>query len=170
MKRRFADYVSVLPESFMTAEADKNIDNLIELTADVVAAYVSNNPVPVGDLPALIGQVHAALKGTAGSVSVEEPQALKPAVPIRKSVTPDYIISLEDGKKFKSLKRHLSTHYGLTPNEYRAKWGLPADYPMVAPNYAAARSALAKTMGLGRKPKEPETPAPAKRARKKAAA
>ncbi|PZV34494.1 MucR family transcriptional regulator [Mesorhizobium kowhaii] len=155
----------------MTEDADKNIDTLIELTADVVSAYVSNNPVPVGDLPALIGQVHAALKGTAGSVSAEEPQALKPpAVPIRKSVTPDYIISLEDGKKFKSLKRHLSTHYGLTPDEYRAKWGLPGDYPMVAPNYAAARSALAKTMGLGRKPKEPETPAPAKRTRKKVAA
>ncbi|RJT26522.1 MucR family transcriptional regulator [Mesorhizobium waimense] len=154
----------------MTEEADDNIDVLIELTADVVSAYVSNNPVPVGDLPALIGQVHAAFKGTAESVSAEEPQALKPAVPIRKSVTPDYIICLEDGKKFKALKRHLSTHYGLTPDEYRAKWGLPADYPMVAPNYAAARSALAKTIGLGRKPKEPETPAPAKRTRKKVAA
>ncbi|MER8929467.1 MucR family transcriptional regulator [Mesorhizobium sp. M0220] len=154
----------------MTEEADNNIDNLIELTADVVSAYVSNNPIPVGDLPALIAQVHAALKGTAGRVSAEEPGVLKPAVPIRKSVTPDYIISLEDGKKFKSLKRHLSTHYGLTPDGYRAKWGLPADYPMVAPNYAAARSALAKTMGLGRKPKEPETPAPTKRTRKKGAA
>ncbi|WP_192246865.1 MucR family transcriptional regulator [Mesorhizobium silamurunense] len=155
----------------MTEEADKNIDTLIELTADVVSAYVSNNPVPVGELPALIGQVHAALKGTAGAgVSAEEPEALKPAVPIRKSVTPDNIICLEDGKKFKSLKRHLSTHYGLTPDGYRAKWHLPADYPMVAPNYAAARSALAKTMGLGRKPKEPETPAPAKRTRKKVAA
>ncbi|WP_192384273.1 MucR family transcriptional regulator [Mesorhizobium silamurunense] len=154
----------------MTEEADNNIDVLIELPADVVSAYVSNNPVPVGDLPALIGQVHAALKGPAGtSSSAEEPQALKPAVPIRKSVTPDYIISLEDGKKFKSLKRHLSTHYGLTPDEYRVKWGLPADYPMVAPNYAATRSALAKTMGLGRKPKEPETEL-AKRTRKKAAA
>ncbi|EHH13902.1 transcriptional regulator [Mesorhizobium amorphae CCNWGS0123] len=174
MKRRFADYVSRRLESFMTEEAEKNIDTLIELTADVVSAYVSNNPVPVGDLPALIGQVHAALKGTAGSVSTQEPEPLKPAVPIRKSVTPDYIISLEDGKKFKSLKRHLSTHYGLTPDEYRAKWGLPADYPMVAPNYASARSALAKTMGLGRKPKEPETPEPApepaKRTRKKVAA
>ncbi|MER9925586.1 MucR family transcriptional regulator [Mesorhizobium sp. M0048] len=152
----------------MTEEADNNMDNLIELTADVV--YVSNNPIPVGDLPALIAQVHAALKGTAGSVSAEEPGVLKPAVPIRKSVTPDYIISLEDGKKFKSLKRHLSTHHGLTPDGYRAKWGLPADYPMVAPNYAAARSALAKTMGLGRKPKAPEAPAPTKRTRKKVAA
>ncbi|MER9483859.1 MucR family transcriptional regulator [Mesorhizobium sp. M0195] len=154
----------------MTEEAAKNIDTLIELTADVVSAYISNNPVPVGDLPALIGQVHAALKGTAAGVTAQKPVALMPAVPIRKSVTPDYIISLEDGKKFKSLKRHLSIHHGLTPDEYRAKWGLPADYPMVAPNYAAARSALAKTMGLGRKPKEPETPAPTNRTRKKVAA
>ncbi|KQU86257.1 MucR family transcriptional regulator [Mesorhizobium sp. Root102] len=156
----------------MTEETDNNIDVLIELTADVVSAYVSNNPVPVGELPALIGQVHAALKGTAGaSLSAEEPEVLKPAVSIRKSVTPDHIICLEDGKKFKSLKRHLSTHYGLTPDNYRVKWGLSADYPMVAPNYAASRSALAKTMGLGRKPKEPETPPqPAKRTRKKVAA
>ncbi|ANN60807.1 MucR family transcriptional regulator [Mesorhizobium loti] len=154
----------------MTDETESKADNLIELTAHVVSAYVSNNPVPVGELPGLISQIHIALKGTAGNAAPEKPEALKPAVPIRKSVTPDYIVSLEDGKKFKSLKRHLATHYGLTPDEYRAKWGLPADYPMVAPNYAAARSALAKTMGLGRKPKEPETPAPAKRAGKKAAA
>lgn len=154
----------------MTEEADNNTDALIELTADVVSAYVSNNPVPAGELPALIGQVHAALRGTANGATPEKPEALKPAVPIKKSVTPDYIISLEDGKKFKSLKRHLSTRYGLTPDEYRAKWGLPADYPMVAANYAAARSALAKTMGLGRKSKEPEKPTPAKRTRKKAAA
>ncbi|MER8779298.1 MucR family transcriptional regulator [Mesorhizobium sp. M0977] len=154
----------------MAEDADKKMDALIELTADVVSAYVSNNPVQVGDLPALIGQVHAALKGTAGSVSAAEPEALKPAVPIKKSVTPDYIISLEDGKKFKSLKRHLSTQHGLTPDEYRAKWGLPTDYPMVAPNYAATRSALAKTMGLGRKPKEPEAPEPTKRSRKKVSA
>ncbi|TIT19091.1 MAG: MucR family transcriptional regulator [Mesorhizobium sp.] len=154
----------------MTEEADHNLDALIELTADVVSAYVSNNPVPVGDLPALIGQVHAALKGTSGSVSAEQPQALNPAVPIKKSVMADYIICLEDGKNFKSLKRHLSTHYGLTPDEYRAKWGLPAGYPMVAPNYAAARSALAKTMGLGRKPKQSETLASAKRTGKKVAA
>ncbi|TJW67037.1 MAG: MucR family transcriptional regulator, partial [Mesorhizobium sp.] len=129
-----------------------------------VSAYVSNNPLPVGELPALIGQVHTALKGTMGGL-VAKPEDLKPAVPIRKSVTPDYIISLEDGKKFKSLKRHLATHYGLTPEEYRAKWGLSADYPMVAPNYAAARSALAKTMGLGRKPNEAQQAAPAKRSR-----
>ncbi len=154
----------------MTEETESHTDNLVELTADVVSAYVSNNPVPVGELPALIGHVYVALKGTAGAVVSERPEVLKPAVPIRKSVTPDYIISLEDGKKFKSLKRHLSTHYGLTPDEYRAKWGLPADYPMVAPNYAATRSALAKALGLGRKPKEPEKPTPAKRPRKKAAA
>lgn len=154
----------------MTEETESNADNLIGLTADVVSAYVSNNPVPVGELSALIGQVYAALKGTADGVVPEKSEVLNPAVPIKKSVTPDYIISLEDGKKFKSLKRHLSTHYGLTPDEYRTKWGLPANYPMVAPNYAAARSALAKTMGLGRKPKEPEKPAPAKRTRKKAGA
>lgn len=154
----------------MIEETESNSDNLIGLTADVVSAYVSNNPVPVGELSALIGQVYAALKGTADGVVPEKSEALNPAVPIKKSVTPDYIISLEDGKKFKSLKRHLSTQYGLTPDEYRTKWGLPANYPMVAPNYAAARSALAKTMGLGRKPKEPEKPAPAKRTRKKAGA
>ncbi|CDX53242.1 Putative MucR family transcriptional regulatory protein y4pD (fragment) [Mesorhizobium plurifarium] len=130
-------------------ETDDNTSAVIELTAEVVSAYVSNNPVPVGDLPALIDRVHGALKSAGGAA--EKPEALTPAVPIRKSVTPDYIISLEDGKKFKSLKRHLSVHYGLTPDEYRAKWGLPADYPMVAPNYAAARSSLAKSMGLGRK-------------------
>ncbi|OBQ86537.1 MucR family transcriptional regulator [Mesorhizobium sp. WSM3873] len=152
----------------MTEEAENNTDALIELTAEVVSAYVSNNPLPVGELPALIGQVHTALKGTMGGL-VAKPEDLKPAVPIRKSVTPDYIISLEDGKKFKSLKRHLATHYGLTPEEYRAKWGLSADYPMVAPNYAAARSALAKTMGLGRKPNEAQQAAPAKRSRNKAA-
>ncbi len=113
--------------------------------------------------------MHSALKNRANGTVDEKVEALKPAVPIKRSVTQDYIISLEDGKKFKSLKRHLATHYGLTPDEYRAKWGLPADYPMVAPAYAAARSALAKTMGLGRKPKEPEKLTPAKRTRKKAA-
>ncbi|MET3794479.1 MucR family transcriptional regulator [Aquamicrobium terrae] len=145
-------------------------DNLIELTADVVSAYVSNNPVPVADLPTLIDQVHTALKSRINGTVEEAPEPPKPAVPVKKSVTPDYIVCLEDGKQFKSLKRHLSTHYGLTPEEYRAKWGLPTDYPMVAPNYAAARSALAKTMGLGRKPKKAEKPAPAKRSRTKATA
>lgn len=154
----------------MTEETSPKSD-LIGLTADVVSAYVSNNPVPVADLPGLIGDVHATLQRVHGGTSLEEASpAPKPAVPIRKSVTPDYIVSLEDGKKFKSLKRHLSTHYGMTPDEYRAKWGLPADYPMVAPNYAAARSALARSMGLGRKRKEPDPPAPTKRGRRKAAA
>ncbi|MCA8895574.1 MAG: MucR family transcriptional regulator [Amphiplicatus sp.] len=129
----------------------QNNDALIELTADVVAAYVSNNPVPVGELPNLIADVHAAL-GRVGSVAepvqVDKP---KPAVNPKKSVHDDYIICLEDGKKFKSLKRHLMTHYGLTPEQYREKWGLEASYPMVAPSYAAARSQLAKKMGLGRK-------------------
>jgi predicted transcriptional regulator len=121
----------------------------IELAADIVSAYVSNNSVPASDLPNLIGEVHAALlRVTAGSapIVVETP---KPAVPPKKSITNDYIICLEDGKKFKSLKRHLRTQYNMSPEEYREKWGLPADYPMVAPNYAQARSNLAKQMGLG---------------------
>ncbi|MEI2384613.1 MucR family transcriptional regulator [Breoghania sp. JC706] len=124
-------------------------DNLIDLTADIVSAYVSNNTVPATDLPQLINEVYGALQKTSGVVSEPEPEPLKPAVPVKKSVTPDYIICLEDGKQFKSLKRHLRTHYDMTPEEYREKWGLPADYPMVAPNYAAARSDLAKKMGLG---------------------
>ncbi|WP_321505190.1 MucR family transcriptional regulator [Breoghania sp.] len=124
-------------------------DNLIDLTADIVSAYVSNNTVPATDLPQLINEVYGALQKTSGAVTEPEPEPLKPAVPIKKSVTPDYIICLEDGKQFKSLKRHLRTHYDMTPEEYREKWGLPSDYPMVAPNYAAARSDLAKKMGLG---------------------
>ncbi|MET3662649.1 MucR family transcriptional regulator [Aquamicrobium ahrensii] len=139
-----------------TAETSpKNIDTLIELTADVVAAYVSNNPVPASELPNLIADIHAALGRVGGSVSAE-PQPVdkqKPAVNPKKSVHDDFIICLEDGKKFKSLKRHLMTHYGLTPEQYREKWGLDANYPMVAPSYAAARSELAKKMGLGRKRK-----------------
>jgi predicted transcriptional regulator len=131
----------------------RNSDMLIELTADVVAAYVSNNPVPVGELPSLIADVHAAL-GRVGSASEQPPaDKQKPAVNPKRSVHDDYIVCLEDGKKFKSLKRHLMTHYGLTPDQYREKWGLEATYPMVAPNYASARSALAKKMGLGRKRK-----------------
>ena len=123
--------------------------NYIELAADIVSAYVSNNSVPAGDLPALISDVHAALSKV-GTAPLEVPaEAPKPAVPVKKSVTPDYIICLEDGKKFKSLKRHLRTQYNMTPEQYREKWGLPADYPMVAPNYAKARSELAKEMGLG---------------------
>ena len=118
------------------------------LTAGLVAAYVSNNSVPAGELQRLIAEVRAAFSGAAPIAPVEE---LKPAVAIKKSVTPSHIICLEDGKKFKSLTRHLRTHYDLTPAEYRLKWGLPKDYPMVAPEYAAKRSQLAKDMGLGRK-------------------
>jgi predicted transcriptional regulator len=123
--------------------------NFIQLTAEIVSAYVSNNTVSAGDIPGLINQVHAALarvSGTAGEISTEP---LKPAISVKKSVTPEYIVCLEDGKKFKSLKRHLRTQYNMTPEQYREKWNLPADYPMVAPNYAAARSELAKQMGLG---------------------
>lgn len=123
--------------------------NIVDLSAEIVAAFVANNTVSVQDLPALISSVHGALSAAATG-KVEEPAPeLKPAVPIKKSVTPDAIVCLEDGKAFKSLKRHLRTKYGLSPDEYRSKWGLPADYPMVAPNYAAARSTLAKNMGLG---------------------
>jgi predicted transcriptional regulator len=127
----------------------------IELTADVVSAYVSNNPVPVGELSKLIADIYTALGQVNGTAPAAEAELQKPAVPIKRSVTPDYIISLEDGRKFKSLKRHLSAHYDMTPDEYRAKWNLPSDYPMVAPNYAAVRSEMAKAIGLGRKPGEP---------------
>ncbi len=124
---------------------------LVELTTDLVSAYVGNNTVPVSDLPGLIADVHAAL-GTAKSVSASGSlEKQKPAVSPRKSVHHDYIICLEDGKKFKSLKRHIRTHYDLSPEEYREKWGLGHDYPMVAPAYAEARSRLAREMGLGRK-------------------
>ena len=123
--------------------------NYIELAADIVSAYVSNNSVPSGDLPSLINDVHLALVKVAGSSSEAPAEAPKPAIPVKKSITPDYIVCLEDGKKFKSLKRHLRTQYNMTPEQYRERWGLPADYPMVAPNYAKARSQLAKQMGLG---------------------
>ncbi|MCX2722240.1 MucR family transcriptional regulator [Roseibium salinum] len=133
---------------------DSPVDaNLIDLTADIVSAYVSNNTVASTDLPSLINEVYGALQRTATASSEPEPEPLKPAVPVKKSVMPDYIICLEDGKKFKSLKRHLRTHYNMTPEEYREKWDLGADYPMVAPNYAAARSELAKKMGLGQQRK-----------------
>lgn len=166
----FADCPSVIGEPFVTEETKLQTDSLIELTADVVSAYVSNNPVPVAELPGLIGQVHATLERVRGGAAEPAPEPAKPAVSIRKSITDDYIICLEDGKRFKSLKRHLATHYNLSPDEYRAKWSLPDHYPMVAPNYAAARSALAKTMGLGRKRKVAEKPSPTKRGRKKAPA
>jgi len=128
---------------------DEAQGDLIGLTAQIVSAYVSKNALASGDLSSLIGDVHQALVRASGNVEVEERDELKPAVPVKKSVTPDYIVCLEDGKKFKSLKRHLRTHYKMSPEEYRAKWQLPHDYPMVAPNYAAARSQLAKKMGLG---------------------
>ena len=127
--------------------------NLIELASDIVAAYVSRNVIQPSDLPNLIGTVHQALKSL--GQPQEQPEVvveLKPAVPIRKSVQPDYIVCLEDGKKLKMLKRHLTSSYGMTPEEYRRKWGLPDDYPMVAPNYAKTRSELALKLGLGRKP------------------
>ena len=128
---------------------DTAAGDYIELTADIVSAYVSNNTVSAADIPALIGQIHSALVRVGGGHIEAPSEPLKPAVPLKRSVTPDFIICLEDGKKFKSLKRHLRTQYNMTPEAYREKWGLPPDYPMVAPNYAAARSELAKQMGLG---------------------
>jgi predicted transcriptional regulator len=154
----------------------QNMPNTIELAADIVSAFVSNNSIPVTELPALIGSVHEALNRVAGSSTEQKEEPKEPAVSIKKSVQPDYIICLEDGKRFKSLKRHLRTVYNLTPEQYRAKWGLPASYPMVAPNYAAARSELAKQMGLGARrrqaepvPDAPQPAAPTKGRRKKAA-
>lgn len=131
-----------------------NPELLVELTAEIVAAYVGNHVVPVGDLPSLIADVHSALFNTsAPQPVVAQVEKQKPAVSVRKSVQDDQITCLECGGSFKSLKRHLMTHFGLTPDQYREKWGLDPSYPMVAPNYANARSALAKKMGLGRKPK-----------------
>ena len=122
----------------------------IVLTADIVSAYVSNNTVSSAEIPALISQVYSALMRVSNGAAVAGPaEPLKPAVSIKRSITPEYLVCLEDGKQFKSLKRHLRTQYQMTPDQYRAKWNLPADYPMVAPNYAAARSQLAKQMGLG---------------------
>ena len=127
---------------------------IIDLAAHIVAAYVGNNSVPAAELPNLIYDVVGALNRVQGGAPQEvEAEPVRPAVPVKKSVTNDYIICLEDGKKFKSLKRHLRTHYNMSPEEYREKWGLPADYPMVAPNYAIARSQLAKKMGLGQQRK-----------------
>jgi len=125
------------------------------LSADIVSAYVSHNALSASDIPRLIASVHATLTGLGGAVELEAAVELRPAVAVKKSITPDYLICLEDGKKFKSLKRHLRTEYDMSPEEYRAKWGLPPDYPMVAPTYSEARSRLAKTIGLGRKPKTP---------------
>jgi len=124
-------------------------ERYIELTARIVSAYVSNNSVPANDLPALIDQVHTALTRVSGGQVDMVSEPLRPAIPLKKSITPDHIVCLEDGKKFKSLKRHLRTQYNMTPEQYREKWSLAPDYPMVAPNYAAARSQLARQMGLG---------------------
>lgn len=133
---------------------------LITLTSDIVAAHVSNNSVNVDELPTLISNVFGALAGLGDAAPVEE-KTPEPAVSVRASIKPDYIVCLEDGKKLKMLKRHLMTHYNMTPDQYRARWNLPADYPMVAPNYAEKRRDLAKKIGLGRKPGQ-------KRGRKKA--
>ncbi|MFN3764595.1 MAG: MucR family transcriptional regulator [Aliihoeflea sp.] len=121
---------------------------LLELTTQIVCAYVSHNPVPASEVSGLIGSVHRSIAAQGQSTAPERTQ--EPAVPVRKSVTPDYIISLEDGRKFRTLSRHLMAKYGMTPEQYRRKWGLPDDYPMVAPNYAVERSKIAKSMGLGR--------------------
>jgi predicted transcriptional regulator len=121
----------------------------IDLTANIVSAYLSNNPTPASEIPNLISQVHSALLRVSSGRSEAPAEPAKPAVPLKKSINPDYLVCLEDGKRFKSLKRHLRTQYNMTPEQYRDKWGLPADYPMVAPNYAVARSQLAKKMGLG---------------------
>ncbi len=138
----------------MTDEVAENADDnaaLVDLTADIVSAYVSHNVIPAADLPNLINQVHGALGTLMGHPAEPPKEEQKPAVPPKKSITPDYLICLEDGKRFKSLKRHLKTHYNLSPDQYREKWGLPSDYPMVAPSYAEARSRLAKQMGLGQR-------------------
>jgi predicted transcriptional regulator len=132
------------------AEQEAGEDTLLTLTADIVAAHVSNNSVAVNDLPNLIQNVHQALRGISATSAAPEVK-LEPKVSIRSSVKPDYIVCLEDGKKLKMLKRHLMTHYSMTPEQYRQKWGLSADYPMVAPNYAEQRRTLAKSIGLGTK-------------------
>ena len=121
----------------------------IDLTADIVSAYLSNNPTPASEIPNLISQVHSALLRVSSGRNDTQAEPAKPAVSVKKSINPDYLVCLEDGKRFKSLKRHLRTQYNMTPEQYRDKWGLPPDYPMVAPNYAVARSQLAKKMGLG---------------------
>ncbi len=147
------------------ADTTANPD-LLGLTAEIVSAHVSNNSVAVADLPNLIQDVYRTLAGI-GQPATEAPERPQPAVPVKKSITPEYLICLEDGKKLKMLKRHLKTSFNLTPDQYRERWGLPADYPMVAPNYTKHRSSLAKRIGLGTKPR---AKAPAARARGRAAA
>ena len=139
----------------MAEEAEKGTESgeLLRMAANIVAAYVANNPLPVNQISEVINTVFNSLRGISGGVTGGPAlETLKPAVPVRKSITPEYLICLEDGKKLKMLKRHLRAAYNLNPDEYRARWGLPADYPMVAPNYAAQRSDFAKKIGLGRKP------------------
>jgi len=133
-----------------SAPASDGVD-LVELSTEIVCAYVSHNALSPGDVAKFIGDIHTTLTALKSSENTEPQPEIKPAVPVKKSVAPDFIICLEDGKKFKSLKRHIRTHYDLSPDEYREKWGLAADYPMVAPNYSAVRSRLAKANGLGRK-------------------
>jgi predicted transcriptional regulator len=133
-----------------SAEPKTAEEELLRMTADVVAAYVGNNALPVTQLGEVIGAVYRSLSGLEGKAAEPPPEPLKPAVPIRKSITPDYLICLEDGKRLKMLKRHLRSTYNLTPEEYRARWGLAPDYPMVAPNYAEQRSEFARKIGLGR--------------------
>jgi predicted transcriptional regulator len=127
-------------------------DDLLKFASEIVAAYVSNNPIPAGEIPGMIKSIHSTLGGLANGLTADAPLAQKPAIAVKRSITPEYIVCLEDGKKLKMLKRYLRSRYSLTPEEYRAKWGLPADYPMVAPNYAAQRSEFAKKIGLGRMP------------------
>jgi predicted transcriptional regulator len=127
--------------------------DLLGLTAEIVAAHVSNNPVSLGDLPNLIQEVYRTLASVGQPAAKPQPERPQPAVPIKKSITPEYLVCLEDGKKLKMLKRHLQTSYNMTPEQYRERWGLPPDYPMVAPNYAKHRSTLAKKIGLGTKPR-----------------
>ena len=140
----------------MSEQQDKTA--LVEMTADIVSAYLEQNKIAVADLPAFIKSIHGALTGVAAGVPEVVAEKREPAVPIRRSITPDFLICLEDGRKFKSLKRHLRTKYEMSPEDYRAKWGLPKDYPMVAPSYAAARSDLAKKMGLGAGGRQPAKP------------
>jgi predicted transcriptional regulator len=151
----FAEDISALRRnSAMTVETGEKIDqgSMLRMTTEVVSAYVSNNVLALAQLPDVIRAVYGSLDSLSTGRIEGKQEALKPAVPIRRSVSPDYIVCLEDGKKLKMLKRHLRTTYGMTPDEYRAKWSLAPDYPMVAPNYAAQRSAFAKQIGLGRKP------------------
>jgi predicted transcriptional regulator len=145
-----SDLTNSTPFERSDTMAENSADSVyIELTADIVSAYVSNNSVPSAEIGNLIGQVYSALKRVSGGQAAAPAEPPKPAVPIKRSITDEYLICLEDGLKFKSLKRHLRTRYNMTPDQYREKWGLPPDYSMVAPKYAEARSQLAKQMGLG---------------------